>query len=80
MLFAGISLGLQIFIPFPRYAPILKCGLTLTRSSPYVATLFVVHVPVGRGDEARRCGPQFEWDTKYTPATLVAVLGTTISP
>ncbi|MGZ5035199.1 MAG: Nramp family divalent metal transporter [Usitatibacter sp.] len=76
VLFAGISLGLQIFIPFPRYAPILK-WLTLTLFS-YVATLFVVHVP---WEEAMKSAlwPQFEWDTKYT-ATLVAVLGTTISP
>jgi NRAMP (natural resistance-associated macrophage protein)-like metal ion transporter len=76
VLFAGISLALQIFIPFPRYAPILK-WLTLTLFS-YVATLFVVHVP---WEEAMRSAlwPNFEWDAKYT-ATLVAVLGTTISP
>jgi NRAMP (natural resistance-associated macrophage protein)-like metal ion transporter len=74
--FATISLGLQIFIPFPRYAPILK-WLTLTLFS-YVATLFVVHVP---WEQAMKSAlwPSFEWDTKYT-ATLVAVLGTTISP
>jgi NRAMP (natural resistance-associated macrophage protein)-like metal ion transporter len=76
LLFAGVSLGLQIFIPFPRYAPILK-WLTLTLFS-YVATLFVVHVP---WEEAMKSAlwPNFEWDAKYT-ATLVAVLGTTISP
>jgi len=76
VLFAGASLALQIFIPFPRYAPILK-WLTLTLFS-YVATLFVVHVPWEAAMKSA-LWPNFEWDTKYT-ATLVAVLGTTISP
>ena len=76
VLFAGISLALQILVPFPRYAPILK-WLTLTLFS-YVATLFVIHVP---WEEAMKSAlwPNFEWDRKYT-STLVAVLGTTISP
>ena len=74
--FAMVSLGLQIFIPFPRYAPILK-WLTLTLFA-YVATAFVVHVPWGR----------VLWHTLIPPVelkadyllTLVAVFGTTISP
>jgi len=76
VLFAGISLGLQIFIPFPRYAPILK-WLTLSLFS-YVATVFVVHMP---WEEAFKSAlwPNFQWDARYT-STLVAVLGTTISP
>lgn len=76
VLFAATCLGLQILIPFPRYAPILK-WLTLTLFA-YVATLFVVHTP---WEEALRSAlwPGFKWDGKYT-ATLVAVLGTTISP
>jgi NRAMP (natural resistance-associated macrophage protein)-like metal ion transporter len=76
VLFACVSLGLQIFIPFPRYAPILKWA-TLSLFS-YVATVFVVHIP---WEEALRSAlwPNFEWDAKYT-STLVAVLGTTISP
>ncbi len=76
VLFAGISLGLQVFIPFPRYAPILK-WLTLSLLS-YVATVFVVHMP---WEEAFKSAlwPNFEWDARYT-STLVAVLGTTISP
>jgi hypothetical protein len=41
--FAALSLGLQIFIPFRRYAPLLKI-LTLALFS-YVATVFVVEVP-----------------------------------
>ena len=76
VLFAVISVSLQIMVPFPRYAPILK-WLTLTLFA-YVATLFVVHTP---WEEALRSAlwPNFEWDAKYT-STLVAVLGTTISP
>src|SRR4051812_47489800 len=41
LLFALVSLTLQIFIPFPRYSPILK-WLTLALFA-YVATLLVVH-------------------------------------
>ncbi|MEJ7670637.1 MAG: divalent metal cation transporter [Casimicrobiaceae bacterium] len=43
--FALLSLLLQIFIPFPRYAPILKV-LTLALFA-FVATVFVVKVPWG---------------------------------
>src|SRR2546421_1805909 len=73
--FALLSLTLQIFIPFPRYAPILK-WLTLALFA-YVATLLVVHVPVEslRGTFI----PQFVFKRDYL-AMLVAVLGTTISP
>ena len=41
--FALVSLGLQVFIPFPRYAPFLK-WLTLALFA-YVATVFVVRIP-----------------------------------
>ena len=44
VLFALVSLTLQIFVPFPRYAPILK-WLTLALFS-YVGTVLVVHVPL----------------------------------
>jgi len=73
--FALLSLTLQIFIPFPRYAPILK-WLTLALFA-YVATLLVVHVPVEslRGTFI----PEFVFKRDYL-AMLVAVLGTTISP
>ena len=71
-----MSLTLQIFVPFPRYAPILK-WLTLALFS-YVATVFVVDVPwTDAIDAALR--PQLSFHKKYV-ATLVAVLGTTISP
>ena len=74
--FALLSLVLQIFVPFPRYAPILK-WMTLSLLA-YVATVFAVEV---RWNEATLAvlfpKPQFRAD--YV-ATLVAVLGTTISP
>src|SRR4029077_14998679 len=42
--FALVSLTLQIFVPFPRYAPILK-WMTLALLA-YVGTVLVVHVPL----------------------------------
>jgi NRAMP (natural resistance-associated macrophage protein)-like metal ion transporter len=74
--FATVSLGLQIFIPFPRYAPILK-WLTLTLFA-YVATIFVVHVPWEEVFK-RTFLPPVELHADYL-MTLVAVFGTTISP
>jgi NRAMP (natural resistance-associated macrophage protein)-like metal ion transporter len=74
--FALLSLTLQIFVPFPRYAPLLK-WMTLSLLG-YVATVFVVHVPWNEATMAALFPrPQFRAD--YI-ATLVAVLGTTISP
>jgi len=75
-LFALTSLTLQVFIPFPRYAPILKwltCALFA-----YVATIFAIQVP---WLEALRGAllPHLSFRADYV-ATLVAVLGTTISP
>ena len=74
--FAMVSLGLQVFIPFPRYAPILK-WLTLTLFA-YVATAFVVHVPWSEV-LLRTFVPPVERGRDYL-FTLVAVFGTTISP
>jgi len=74
--FALVSLGLQVFIPFPRYAPFLK-WLTLALFA-YVATVFVVRVPwleVG----LRTLVPDVTLHADYL-LTLVAVFGTTISP
>ena len=76
VLFALISLTLQIFIPFPRYAPILK-WLTLTLFA-YVGTVFVVHVPLEEAFSGILL-PDFSFRREYI-LTLVAVLGTTISP
>jgi NRAMP (natural resistance-associated macrophage protein)-like metal ion transporter len=74
--FALVSLTLQIFIPFPRYAPILK-WLTLALFA-YVGTVLVVHVPL---EEALTGAllPHLSSQSSYV-AILVAVFGTTISP
>jgi len=73
--FALISLTLQIFIPFPRYAPILK-WLTLALFA-YVGTMLAVPFP---GEALRdTIVPQLAWQPDYI-GMLVAVLGTTISP
>jgi NRAMP (natural resistance-associated macrophage protein)-like metal ion transporter len=74
--FALVSLTLQIFIPFPRYAPILK-WLTLALFA-YVGTVLVVHVPL----EEMLSGvllPNLSFTRDYV-ALVVAVFGTTISP
>jgi NRAMP (natural resistance-associated macrophage protein)-like metal ion transporter len=73
--FALVSLVLQIFIPFPRYSPILKC-LTLALFA-YVGVVLVVHTPF----EAlvATLVPRLSGDSAYL-SMLVAVLGTTISP
>ena len=74
--FALLSLTLQIFVPFPRYAPILK-WLTLSLLG-YAATVLVVSVPWEEATIAAFV-PHMQWRTEYL-STLVAVLGTTISP
>jgi Mn2+/Fe2+ NRAMP family transporter len=73
--FALVSLVLQIFIPFPRYSPILKF-LTLALFA-YVGVVLVVHTPL----EAlvATLVPRLSGDSAYL-SMLVAVLGTTISP
>ena len=70
------SLVLQIFIPFSRYAPILK-ALTMALLA-YVATVFVVKVP---WDEVfyRTIMPSLSLKADYLIA-VVAVFGTTIIP
>ena len=73
--FALVSLTLQVFIPFPRYSPILK-WLTLALFA-YVGTVLVVNVP---GQQLRSTFlPHLVADPDYA-SMLVAVLGTTISP
>jgi len=76
VLFSLVSLTLQIFIPFPRYAPILK-WLTLALLA-YVGTVLVVHVPL-EGLLAGALVPTLSRSGEYA-AMFVAVLGTTISP
>ena len=74
--FALVSLSLQIFVPFPRYAPILK-WLTLALLA-YVGTVLVVHVPLD-GLLQGAFLPRLSKSGEYA-AMFVAVLGTTISP
>jgi NRAMP (natural resistance-associated macrophage protein)-like metal ion transporter len=74
--FAVLSLLLQIFGPFPRYAPILKL-LTLALFA-YVITVFVIQVPWGEV-LYNTLVPSISFKTGYVVA-LVAVFGTTISP
>ena len=76
VLFGVLSLVLQIFIPFPRYAPILKM-LTLSLFA-YVATVFIVQVPWGEVLK-HTVMPSISIKTEYVVA-VVAVFGTTISP
>ena len=73
--FALVSLTLQIFVPFPRYAPILKV-LTLALLA-YAGTVLVVHTPLEALQQV--LVPHVSLDRQYV-AMLVAVLGTTISP
>jgi len=73
--FALISLTLQIFVPFPRYSPILK-WLTVALLA-YVGAVLVVHVPLEGLTQAVL--PRVTLDGPYL-SLLVAVLGTTISP
>jgi len=75
VVFAVVSLALQIFIPFPRYAPFLK-WLTLALFA-YMGALFFVHVP--RESLRETLLPHVVFDKAYA-GMLVAVLGTTISP
>ncbi len=74
--FGALSVVLQIWVPFPRYAPILKF-LTLALLA-YVGTVFVVKVPWG--DVALgTLLPALSFKPDYVVA-VVAVFGTTISP
>src|SRR5271156_2211305 len=76
VLFALLSLTLQIFIPFPLYAPILK-WLTLALFA-YVGTVLVVHVNL-EGMLSGALLPKLSFTRDYA-ALVVAVFGTTISP
>jgi NRAMP (natural resistance-associated macrophage protein)-like metal ion transporter len=73
--FAALSLLLEVVIPFPRYAPLLKL-MTLSLFA-YVATVFVIDVPWG---EVWRSLVPRGWPWHDYLVTVVAVFGTTISP
>jgi NRAMP (natural resistance-associated macrophage protein)-like metal ion transporter len=74
--FGILSLLLQMFIPYTRYVHVLK-WLTLSLLA-YVSTVFVVQIP---WTEVLKhiFVPHLSWERDYI-TTLVAVLGTTISP
>jgi len=74
--FGVLSVLLQVFVPYQRYVNFLK-WLTLVLLA-YVATVFVVHVHWGEV-LLRTVLPHMEWNKAYV-TTVVAVLGTTISP
>jgi len=76
LIFAATSVLLQVFVPYRRYAPILKV-LTLVLFL-YVGVVFTVHIPWGEVVIATLLPkPQFTYDYLLL---VVAVLGTTISP
>ena len=74
--FAVLILFLEIFIPYHRYAKILR-WLCLSLVA-YVAVLFVVQVPWGEVG-LNAVVPHFLW-AKADIALLIALAGTTISP
>jgi NRAMP (natural resistance-associated macrophage protein)-like metal ion transporter len=74
--FGGVSLLLQIFIPYSRYVHILK-WLTLALLA-YVATVFIIHIP-WKQVLTNTLLPHLSWQPEYI-TTVVAVFGTTISP
>ena len=74
--FAVLILFLEIFIPYHRYAKILR-WLCLSLVA-YVAVLFVVQVPWGVVS-VNAVVPHFLW-AKADIALLIALAGTTISP
>lgn len=75
-IFATVSVGLQVTVPYTKYASILK-WLTLTLFA-YVATVFVVHVSWSEAIKGTFL-PTVSLNTNYL-TTLIALLGTTISP
>jgi NRAMP (natural resistance-associated macrophage protein)-like metal ion transporter len=74
--FAVAMTSLVVFIPYPRYAKILR-WLVLSLAA-YLAVLFTVHIPWG--EVARHTVlPTFTPDRAHL-AALIAIFGTTISP
>jgi NRAMP (natural resistance-associated macrophage protein)-like metal ion transporter len=74
--FGIISLLLEIYIPYSRYVNVLK-WLTMALFA-YVGTAFAIDVP-WQAVISSTLLPQIHWSREYL-TTLVAVLGTTISP
>jgi NRAMP (natural resistance-associated macrophage protein)-like metal ion transporter len=76
LIFASASTLLQVFVPYRRYAPVLKF-MTLTLFA-YVATAFTVKIPWSEALLAA-IWPHPTVNADYF-LMVVAVLGTTISP
>jgi NRAMP (natural resistance-associated macrophage protein)-like metal ion transporter len=76
LIFAAVSLILQIFVPYHRYVKFLR-WLTLALLA-YVAVLFTVHIPWGEV-LTRTMLPHIRLDSA-TATVAIAVFGTTISP
>jgi NRAMP (natural resistance-associated macrophage protein)-like metal ion transporter len=76
LIFAAASVLLQVFVPYRRYAPILKF-LTLVLFL-YVAVAFTIEIP-WREVFVGTVVPTISFDHDYL-LLVVAVLGTTISP
>jgi NRAMP (natural resistance-associated macrophage protein)-like metal ion transporter len=76
MIFAAASVLLQVFVPYRRYAPILKF-LTLVLFF-YVGVIFTVEIP-WHAVVAGTIFPALSLDYDYL-LMIVAVFGTTISP
>jgi NRAMP (natural resistance-associated macrophage protein)-like metal ion transporter len=76
LIFAAASVLLQVFVPYRRYAPILKF-LTLVLFL-YVAVAFTIEIPWGEVLVGTLL-PTVSFDHDYL-LLVVAVLGTTISP
>lgn len=71
-----VSLLLQVFLPYARYVKILK-WLTLTLLA-YIGVGFAAHVDWGQALKGTLL-PKPTWSKDYA-TTIVAILGTTISP
>ncbi|MEA3110777.1 MAG: hypothetical protein QOG58_576 [Caballeronia sp.] len=71
-----LSVILQVFVPYRSYVHVLK-WLTLALFA-YVATVFVIDIP-WKTVLVRTIVPQLSWKSDFV-TTIVAVLGTTISP
>ena len=76
VLFGLISVAAQIFFDYERYVGVLK-WLTLSLFA-YIAALAVIHVPWSEAAEGLLL-PRIQWSGDFL-TTLVAILGTTISP
>ena len=76
VLFGTLSAALQVLMPYPRYAPLLKWLVTALFA--YVGTVFVVNIP-WREVALGTLWPDVRLERGYV-LVVVAVFGTTISP